>query len=116
MIFHSCFRDTEGYSATTRFQIFCRNWKNFDPPTKYEFRYDNGADDGDDRLWYEGLVSENKPSVLPAGDPKNQNRITFKIRIINSYGSYAVFDSLSVTVSEFTSLQIFPYISKYIDI
>ena len=103
----SYFRSSEGYSATTEFHIFCRNWNNSDPPTKYEFRYDNGArppvelsyiKEIEYPLWYEGLVSENRPSVLPAGDPKNQNRIVFMIRIVNAYGSYALFNSLYVTV------------------
>ena len=49
-------------------------------------------------LWYEGYEPENKPSILPAGDPKNNHIIKFYIRIINVYGSYAENDYVEIQV------------------
>ena len=49
-------------------------------------------------LWYEGYEPENKPSILPAGDPKKKYIIKFYIRIINVYGSYAEYNNLTIEV------------------
>ena len=108
---------SEGNSAVTKFRIICRNWENKDPPTRYEFRYDNGRKDDvilssapkkELPLWYSGEVGTNKPSFLPTGDPEDDFKIRFKIRIENDYGAYATFDKLYVKVSAIL-LRIFNY-------
>ena len=99
---------SEGNSAVTKFRIICRNWQNSDPPTKYEFRYDKGEKEDvilsststkELPLWYSGDVGSNKPSFLPIGNPDDDFKIRFKIRIENEYGAYATFDKLFVKVS-----------------
>ena len=104
----SFYRPSEGTSAITKFRIICRNWENSDPPTRYEFRYDNGAEEAvkmsssatkELPLWYGGGAGSNELSVLPTGDPKNDFKIKFTIRIENAYGAYSTFNDLFVTVS-----------------
>ena len=101
------FRIDTGEAAKTKFKIFCRDWKKLDTPIRYEFRYDNGIkrstkysymNKPEYILWYEGYEPENKPSILPAGDPKNNHIIKFYIRIINVYGSYAENDYVHIQV------------------
>ena len=105
------FSPNTGEAAKTNFKIFCGNWIKIDTPFKYEFRYDNGMkgsvkysysknyiDQPEYPLWYEGYLPENKPSILPAGDPDKKNIIQFYIRIINKYGSYAEYNDVRIEV------------------
>ena len=101
------FSQDKGISANTRFQMQCAGWYDVDPPLRYEFRYklesqkhvNISSVTENYILWDEGRVSTSKPSVLPSGDPKYDNKVKFKTRIINSYGAFVEDNSAPFAVS-----------------
>ena len=87
----------------------CIGWFSLDPPLRYEFRYkllsqkfiQISSVTEDYILWDAGRVSTSKPSVLPSGDPKSGDKVSFKTLIMNFYGAFVEVNSAPFAVSIF---------------
>ena len=69
----------EGVSLETEFMFECADWTDRSTPLTYEFR------NGDDLISY-GISPVSPKTVLPAGDPENNYKITINVVIKNAVG------------------------------
>lgn len=75
---------TEGVSLETEFMFECADWTDRSTPLTYEFR------NGDDPISY-GISPVSQKTVLRAGDPENNSKITINVVIKNAVGVKVVY-------------------------
>ena len=92
-----------GTAGKTEFSFKCNNWFTDDPPLRYVFQYDLFDTDP---MQSESLTILNPTTIsqpfltntkLPVGR-KDDFLMNIKIRIINRFGTYALYDKQNITV------------------